>query len=235
MAIISESNRGPRGGYTNTQFRYGLIYICITFAVLIFLNFYCMKTSQRLFYQSKETSMIEKNKLAAAEIANLEVLNNANVAAALSNMEGLTVTRLLVTDPAGLTVYDSADSAAVGSYALLPEIVSAIGGYDVFTWRYHDGSMRSRCATPIVNYGSVIGCVYMTESDPDQGALIQSLQKNILAVTVVLADLIGCSLPILARRLGFDPAVMASPFITTLVDAVSLLTYFRLASWLLGL
>ena len=56
-----------------------------------------------------------------------------------------------------------------------------------------------------------------------------------LAVTVVLADLIGCSLPILARRLGFDPAVMASPFITTLVDAVSLLTYFRLASWLLGL
>ena len=56
-----------------------------------------------------------------------------------------------------------------------------------------------------------------------------------LAVTVVLADLIGCSLPILARRLGFDPAVMASPFITTLVDAVSLRTYFRLASWLLGL
>ena len=200
MAIISESNRGPRGGYTNTQFRYGLIYICITFAVLIFLNFYCMKTSQRLFYQSKETSMIEKNKLAAAEIANLEVLNNANVAAALSNMEGLTVTRLLVTDPAGLTVYDSADSAAVGSYALLPEIVSAIGGYDVFTWRYHDGSMRSRCATPIVNYGSVIGCVYMTESDPDQGALIQSLQKNILAVTVVL------ELVVIAFSLAFSRA-----------------------------
>lgn len=55
-----------------------------------------------------------------------------------------------------------------------------------------------------------------------------------LTLTVVAADLIGCLLPILAKRLGFDPAVMASPFITTLVDAVSLLTYFRLAVLLLG-
>lgn len=55
-----------------------------------------------------------------------------------------------------------------------------------------------------------------------------------LVMTVIIAKLIGCSLPILAKRLGFDPAVMASPFITTLVDAVSLLTYFQLASWLLG-
>ena len=55
-----------------------------------------------------------------------------------------------------------------------------------------------------------------------------------LALTVIIAKLIGCTLPILAKRLGFDPAVMASPFITTLVDAVSLLTYFRIAAWLLG-
>ena len=56
-----------------------------------------------------------------------------------------------------------------------------------------------------------------------------------LAITVMVAKLIGCTLPMLAKRLGFDPAVMASPFITTLVDAVSLLTYFRIASLLLGL
>jgi magnesium transporter len=38
-----------------------------------------------------------------------------------------------------------------------------------------------------------------------------------------------------AKKLGFDPAVMASPFITTIVDAVSLLLYFQIASLLLGL
>ena len=56
-----------------------------------------------------------------------------------------------------------------------------------------------------------------------------------LAVTVITSDLIGSALPIIAKRLGFDPAVMASPLITTVVDATSLLTYFWLASWLLGL
>ena len=56
-----------------------------------------------------------------------------------------------------------------------------------------------------------------------------------LAATVVLADLVGGLLPILAKRLGFDPAVMASPLITTVADALSLIVYFRLASWLLGI
>lgn len=50
-----------------------------------------------------------------------------------------------------------------------------------------------------------------------------------LIVTVIFAKIVGCSLPILAKRLGFDPAVMASPFITTIVDALSLIIYFRIA------
>ena len=56
-----------------------------------------------------------------------------------------------------------------------------------------------------------------------------------LILTVCVAKLIGCSLPILAKKLGFDPAVMASPFITTIVDACSLLIYFGIASALLGI
>ena len=56
-----------------------------------------------------------------------------------------------------------------------------------------------------------------------------------LCLTVFCAKLIGCTLPLLAKKLGFDPAVMASPFITTIVDAVSLLVYFGMATALLGL
>ena len=54
-----------------------------------------------------------------------------------------------------------------------------------------------------------------------------------MAVTVLIAKLVGCTLPMAAKRLGFDPAVMASPFITTIVDALSLLVYFGVASSLL--
>lgn len=54
-----------------------------------------------------------------------------------------------------------------------------------------------------------------------------------MAVVVMVAKAIGCTLPILAKRVGFDPAIMAGPLITTVVDAVSLLIYFNIAAALL--
>ncbi len=54
-----------------------------------------------------------------------------------------------------------------------------------------------------------------------------------LVLTVFIAKLVGASLPLFAQKIGFDPAVMASPFITTIVDALSLLIYFQLAKLIL--
>ena len=65
--------------------------------------------------------------------------------------------------------------------------------------------------------------------------LVSGVVSLTLCVTVVIAKFVGCSLPLLAKRLGFDPAVMASPFITTIVDALSLLVYFMFSKTLLGL
>ena len=56
-----------------------------------------------------------------------------------------------------------------------------------------------------------------------------------LVITIIFAKIIGCSLPMVAKKLGFDPAVMASPFITTIVDAVSLIIFFQVATHVLGL
>ena len=55
-----------------------------------------------------------------------------------------------------------------------------------------------------------------------------------LVGTVLCAKLVGCSLPLLAEKIGFDPAVMASSFISTIVDSISLLIYFQVASLILG-
>ena len=54
-----------------------------------------------------------------------------------------------------------------------------------------------------------------------------------MAMTVLMAKVVGCTLPLAAKKIGFDPAVMASPFITTIVDALSLLVYFGIANALL--
>lgn len=65
--------------------------------------------------------------------------------------------------------------------------------------------------------------------------VIAAVVCSTLLLTVVVAKFVGCSLPILAKRVGFDPAVMASPFITTIVDAISLVIYFQLASHILSI
>ena len=71
--------------------------------------------------------------------------------------------------------------------------------------------------------------------DKTAGTTIAFVVSLALFTTVFFAKLVGCALPIIAKKLKFDPAVMASPFITTIVDALSLLIYFRFASLLLGI
>ena len=162
-----------------------MVYVLVTFVVLFLLNFYTSKTSQQIFYQSKETSMIEKCQLAAEEISNLEVINSSTVANAVSQMSSLRVTRLIVTDLSGVAIYDSAGEPS--SYVLFPEVIKALEGNDVFSWQYQDGAMHSHAATPIMSYGVLNGCVYMMEYDIMQGSLIYSLENNILTITIVLA------------------------------------------------
>ena len=65
--------------------------------------------------------------------------------------------------------------------------------------------------------------------------LISLVVSATLALTVICAKIIGCLMPLFAKKLGFDPAVMASPFITTIVDALTLILYFILATLLLGI
>ena len=54
-----------------------------------------------------------------------------------------------------------------------------------------------------------------------------------LIITIIVAKIVGSTLPMIAKKIGFDPAVMASPFITTIVDAISLIIYFTIATNLL--
>ena len=54
-----------------------------------------------------------------------------------------------------------------------------------------------------------------------------------MIMAVITANLVGCSLPMIAKKLGFDPAVMASPMLTTIIDAVTLTIYFQFATHIL--
>lgn len=131
--------------------------------------------------------MIEKCKLAAAQISDLEALNKNTVANAVSEFEKMNVSRLVITDPDCQAIYDSSTEASLdGLYIIFPEIVKALAGNDVFYWSFSDGIMRSTAATPVYSYGTLIGCVYMLEYDQGQGTLVDTLQDNIFTITLIL-------------------------------------------------
>ncbi|MBE5781282.1 MAG: magnesium transporter, partial [Clostridiales bacterium] len=80
----------------------------------------------------------------------------------------------------------------------------------------------------IVNFARVV----LLEGYPIEIGLVVCVT---LVFTVVVAKCLGGFLPIVAKKLGFDPALMASPLITTIVDSISLLIYFAIASVVLGI
>ena len=75
----------------------------------------------------------------------------------------------------------------------------------------------------------------MLMHNPDVTVAVAGVVCLTLMLTVVCAKIVGCLLPMAAEKVGIDPAVMAAPFITTIVDALSLLIYFSIATQVLGL
>ena len=85
----------------------------------------------------------------------------------------------------------------------------------------------------ILCFGKILLVDQVLLQTKDVNYLVALVVGLTMAVTVLCAKIVGCTLPMLAKKLGFDPAVMASPFITTIVDALSLLVYFGIATALL--
>ena len=67
------------------------------------------------------------------------------------------------------------------------------------------------------------------------GPMVALTVSTTLYLTVIISKVVGSLLPIAAKRLDIDPAIMAGPLITTVVDALSLILYFKIASWILGI
>ena len=188
MAIISR-NKPRKLRYGSNQLRYAVVYIALTVIVMLFLNFYCSWTSQQLFYRSKHTAMMDKILHVSSTLGQEEVLNADTARSAVGTLGNLKTARMVVTDDAGQTLYDSAGDNI--QYCLFPEVVQALRGNDVITIDYRDGVMTSRAAAPVLSYGKLTGCAYILEYDTDQGQLIHNLQMNILTVSLILIGIVG--------------------------------------------
>jgi magnesium transporter len=100
-------------------------------------------------------------------------------------------------------------------------------------WKEIRTSVLCGVVLSVLCFGKILLIDRLLLGQTDVTVVVAAVVCIALALTVFLAKSVGCMLPFLAKRLGFDPAVMASPFITTIVDALSLLIYFAIATILL--
>ena len=99
-------------------------------------------------------------------------------------------------------------------------------------WKEIQTAVLCGCALALLCFGKIM-LVDKLLMGADISALTAAVVCLTMAITVLIAKVVGCTLPMGAQKLGLDPAVMASPFITTIVDALSLLVYFGVATALL--
>ena len=178
------------------QVKFGLSYIAVIAAVLLLLNTYPLLVSEDLVFRSKETNMTGSVSVVVYSLAGLNRLNQENVAVAMAVVEETGLSRVLVTDSAGLVLYDTRETgSAVGKYTFYSEIVQALEGYDAFSCSYRDGAFRSRTASPVLYQNRIIGAVYAYEYDTEQATLLEGLQSNLLKLSSVMRLSRSASLP----------------------------------------
>ena len=102
-------------------------------------------------------------------------------------------------------------------------------------WKEIRVGLLCGAALSVVAFGKVMLVDRLIMGNPSVTLTVAVAVSLSLGVTVLAAKIIGCSLPLLAKRVGLDPAVMASPLITTLVDAVGLILYFFISAYAFGL
>jgi len=101
-------------------------------------------------------------------------------------------------------------------------------------WKELRVSILCGVCLSVVNFGKMFLLDKLILGNNDITVMLALTVSATVLFVVIFAKLVGCSLPMLAEKIGIDPAVMPSPLITTLTDAVSLLIYLAIARMLLG-
>ena len=184
------------------QVKFGLSYILVIAAVLIFMNTYPLVVSENLVVRSKQATLQNSVSVMVTALSGIEELSEENVASAMTLVEETGISRILVTDAAGRILYDTRETdGAVGRYGLYTEIVQALDGYDAFYADFTDGAFRSRAAAPVIYRSQTIGAVYAYEYDVEQATLLLTLQKNLQRVSAAIAGIVVLLSVLLSRML----------------------------------
>ena len=176
----------------NSQLRYAIIYVIITALALCFLNIYAANTSRRLVFQANDSAVMDRVRVISASFKEIDSVTNEAAERTLAAL-GLgpdSFDRLVITDAAGIAVFDSTTGTVgneTGELFLLSSVVEALKGSDVFYSRFRDGQVECYASVPIMYRDVPVGAVYLMDCDSAQGKLLQVLEATVLRLSIVLA------------------------------------------------
>ena len=173
--------------WRSLQTKYALTYLVVIAAVLALLNTYPVLVSQKMVFQSKQTSLQSQAAVVASALAGPDALSQEGVSRVMEVLGDTGLSRVLVADSSGMVVYDTASaSGAMGRYAMLGEVVSALKGNDVFRVDFAAGAFRSRAAVPVTYRGMTLGAVYVDEYDAEQGGFLLGVQQTLRTISLII-------------------------------------------------
>ncbi len=195
---ISARDEKKRRRGLSLRFKIAAVFTLFTAALLLGVNTYPIMSSRDMVYAAKKTALQSQGSVVSSSLSALEELTADAVSQVMELLDVTPVTRMLVTDGAGLVLYDTDRSdSAVGRYALLSGVKSALDGNAWFTcaYSYADGAFASRSTTPVVAGGTVTGAVYLYDYDTEQGDIIAGLRDNLFNMSLLFA--VACFLIIM--------------------------------------
>ena len=179
-------------GKATLQLKFSLSYILVIAAVLILLNSYPLLVSQNMMVASNQNNLKSTAKVIESAMMGLEKLTVENVQAALEGLDESGAARIMVTNSAGLVLYDTRQgSNAVGEYALYSVVAVALRGQDASYCSYDGTAFLSRVATPVVYHNQIVGAVYAYDYDTEQSELLEAFRHNLLIISLLIALLVA--------------------------------------------
>ncbi len=164
-----------------------LSYILIIASLLIILNIYPIALSRDLVFKSKQNSMLNQATIVTTSLSALDHLTRENVAQVMSLIEGMSYTRVTVTDATGRILYNTDDALVLGDYLEFDGVEAVFQGQDIFHSLYADDAFQSRVVAPVTTLSGLIGTVLIYENDTEQAELLSGMQRNLLQISAVIA------------------------------------------------
>lgn len=163
-------------------------YISIVALVLLLLNTYPLTASRDLIFSAKQTTIKNQAMLISTSAGALDNLTEEALSQVISMIDTDGLSTVVITNAGREVLYESTSSTSAETEEHLNEEISgALSGNDEFYVRFQDGAFYTSSAVPIMKNAKVMGSVYISEYDSEQGEIILNLQSNLRSISIAVS------------------------------------------------